>query len=417
MARPMVRLTGRLVARSSGDRQGVPDCLGDGNDKDICVLRVMRPSVFKLGRVNVPGDLAKVLDPDIDEKVKSAITINAAASHPKNSLPAQCNLGHRQKKAGASERFFDGLTAYFRANGVEPDLDLVLMSSVAPAAASSSSSGGGATGRTADRPQLSIRVIRDGDLPAATLYNLRREMGKGQAWVGRRADLPTFIAWAARQPLPEGWDSPASGGAAGAVPLQRRKPEPQPKGAPKPERPKEAEERIQRRREQQQRVIKEGSDRLLAAGLSEEDVKAVAAWRAAAHNRRVVRMLTERAFRCGKVNVPSELVGLFCPPWTPGVKPEPVQVPAHVVSYGELLPYVMFRGSPRARHGGYVEWTMQGLGGWLKGSSGTTGDALLVWVEEEEQEEGKVKERLHLHLLKMAADVSGALMEELGSSA
>ncbi len=412
----MARHRGTPLACGSGDSEDVPACLGEGSDDDICVLRVMRPSVYKLSRVNVPGDLAKVLDPDIDEKGKSVIAINAAASHPKDALPAQCNLGHRQKKTGASERFVDGLNPYLRANKVEPDLDLVLMSSVAPAASassdSSSSRAAGAAGAAADRDQLSIRVIRDGDLPAATLYNLRTQLGKGQAWVGRRADLPAFIAWAARQPLPADVDTTA----AGAVPLQRKKPERQPKAAPKPERPEEAAERIRRRREQQQRVIAEGSERLMTAGLSEVDVQAVAAWRAAGRNRRVVRTLTERAFRYGKVNVPSEFAQLFVPPWTPGVKPEPVQVKANTVSYSELLPYVTFRGSPRERHDGYIEWTVQGLGKWLKGSGGEAGDALLEWVEEEQQEDGKVVERLHLHLLKMGTDASGVVAEELGSS-
>ncbi len=398
-----------------GDRddERVQASFGEGSDQDTCVLRAMRPSVYDTGRVNVPGHLAKALDPNIDDSGRTAIAINAAASHPQHALPAQCTLGHQLKKAGTHERFLQGLTGFLRANGVQPDVDLILLSSVTPPASSSSSSG---SGGSAEHPQLAIRIIRDGDLPAATLHQLRRELGRGRTWVGSRAALPAFVNRVARLPLTEGSDA-ALGAAAGAALLHGNEPERSPKEVPAPKTSEAAAERFRRRQEQEQRVAVWSSRRLRRMGLNEKVIEVVAAWGATPADTRVCHNLKERAFRYGKVCAPSGLVQLFCPPSTPGVKPEPVTVLAHTVSYSQLLPHVTFRGSPSVRRKGLIEWTVQGLGKWLKGSGAMEGDRLLVWVEREEQG-GKGGLRLHLHVLAkadMGEQAWGAVMAELGS--
>lgn len=417
--RPFSRVTAMALPPGCGGEhdESVSASFGEGSDQDTCVLRVMRPSVYEVGRVNVPGELAKVLHPNIDDSGSITIAINAAASHPQHALPAQCTLGHRLMKSGSYERFLHGLAGFLRANDVQADLDLILLSSVTPPA-SSSSGGGSGEGSSADRPQLAIRIIRDGDLPSATLYNLRKEMARGRAWVGSRAALRAFVGRVGSLPLTEGPDA-ALGAAAGAVPLQRKRPERPNKEAPKPEPPEAAAERFRRRQVQQQREAGGSSGRLRMMGLSEEIIQVVAAWGATPLGARVCHQLRERAFRYGKVNVRSDLAQLFCSPSTPGVKPEPVTVPVHTVSYSQLLPHVTFRGSPRAGKEGRVEWTVNGLGKWLKGSGAVDGDVLLVWVEQDEQQGGKGELRLHMHLL-VKADMGehawGAVVAELGSS-
>lgn len=307
---------------------------------------MLRATAFDTGRVNVPSTIALALQPNIDQLRSAPVALRPASSRPGASLPPACTLVSRPRKNGSFERHLSGINAYLRASGARVDEHLLLASVAAPPSSGSPA---------AAPPRLALAVLKDRDLHPAAYDQVLADLGSSRVWVGTLRELRQYLDSAAR-----GSSAHQDAPTAPAAPAPRS---PRLTRSTRPEGQQQVQSRLQH---------------MLDAGLHADAVAEIAEWLAAPNSQKQVKTLPQRALLGGKVNVSEEFAMLFCPPGPRGVKPEPVSVPAEPVPPSRLLPHVVFRGSPRAGQDGYIEWTVQGIGAWLRGAGAEPGDVLLV---------------------------------------